>query len=73
MNILLATDSFPPNCGGSGWSTYELARALGERGHTVLVVKVVAGAGGPERQSDFEGIRVLEYHAYAPAVPGIRN
>ena len=73
MNILLATDSFPPNCGGSGWSTYELARGLVERGHTVLVVKVVAGAGGRERQADFEGIRVLEYHAFAPGIPGVRN
>ncbi len=28
MNILLPTDSFPPSAGGSGWSTYELARGL---------------------------------------------
>lgn len=73
MNILLPTDSFPPNCGGSGWSTYELARGLVERGHSVLVVKVVAGKGGRERAADYEGIRVIEYHAYAPAVPGVRN
>ena len=46
MNILLPTDSFPPNCGGSGWSTYELARGLMERGHKVVVVKVVAGSDG---------------------------
>ena len=48
MNILLPTDSFPPKCGGSGWSTYELARGLRERGHDVLVVKVVAGKSGAE-------------------------
>ena len=48
MKILLPTDSFPPNCGGSGWSTYELARGLVERGHDVLVVKVVAGKSGAE-------------------------
>lgn len=73
MNILLPTDSFPPNCGGSGWSTYELARGLVERGHTVLVVKVVAGRNSPEVATDYNGIRVLEYHAYAPALPGVRN
>ena len=73
MNILLPTDSFPPNCGGSGWSTYELARGLVERGHTVLVVKVVAGKSGAEVATHDNGIRVLEYHAYAPAVPGVRN
>ncbi|MBA3640448.1 MAG: glycosyltransferase family 1 protein, partial [Acidobacteria bacterium] len=73
MNILLPTDSFPPNCGGSGWSTYELARGLVERGHNVLVVKVVAGKSGAEVATHDNGIRVLEYHAYAPAVPGVRN
>jgi len=73
VNILLPTDSFPPNCGGSGWSTYELARGLMDRGHTVLVVKVVTGAGGPQRQSEYEGVRVIEHHAYAPKIPGLRN
>ena len=73
MNILLPTDSFPPNCGGSGWSTYELARGLVQRGHNVLVVQVVAGSGGPEHTTDYEGIRAIKYHAYAPAVPGLRN
>ena len=33
--ILIATDSFPPNCGGSGWSTWELARGLRARGHAI--------------------------------------
>ena len=23
MKVLIATDAFPPVCGGSGWSTYE--------------------------------------------------
>ena len=34
MNILIATDAFPPVCGGSGWSTFELARALRATGTT---------------------------------------
>lgn len=73
MNILLPTDSFPPGCGGSGWSTYELARALVDRGHHVLVLKVIAGRGGRERETEYDGIPVIEYHAYAPRVPGVRN
>jgi glycosyltransferase involved in cell wall biosynthesis len=43
------------------------------RGHSVLVVKVIAGAGGPERATEHGGIPVIEYHAYAPNLPGIRN
>ncbi|HVL68466.1 MAG TPA: glycosyltransferase family 4 protein [Vicinamibacterales bacterium] len=73
LRILLATDSFPPVCGGSGWSTYELARGLRERGHDVLVVKVAAGAGGPERETSYDALRVIEFRAWAPPVPGIRN
>jgi glycogen(starch) synthase len=60
MRILLATDAFPPVCGGSGWSTYELAKGLRARGHTITIVRPrVSGghrdsrrasgsAGGPE-------------------------
>ena len=28
MRILIATDAYPPVCGGSGWSTFELVRGL---------------------------------------------
>ena len=36
MRILIATDAFPPTSGGSGWSTYELARGLRAAGHGYL-------------------------------------
>src|SRR5205085_408397 len=39
MHILIATDAFPPVCGGSGWSSYELARGLRARGHRITVVQ----------------------------------
>ena len=39
MRILIATDAFPPTSGGSGWSTYELARGLRARGHEIVVVR----------------------------------
>jgi glycogen synthase len=73
MNVLLVTDSFPPHCGGSGWSTYELARGLRGRGHQVVVVKVSAAARGSEREATFDGLRVIDYRAFAPNVPGVRN
>ena len=39
LTIILATDVFPPRCGGSGWSTYHLAAALRARGHRVIVAR----------------------------------
>ena len=73
MRVVLSTDAFPPGCGGSGWSTYELARGLRERGHEVTVVKVIAGRSGAEQTTTYDSIPVIEYRAYAPAVPGVRN
>ena len=73
LNILLVTDSFPPKCGGSGWSTYELARGLRRLGRSVRVVKVTTGARGTERESTYDEIPVLEFRAFAPEVPGLRN
>ena len=73
MNLLLVTDSFPPKCGGSGWSTYELARGMRNRGHQVLVVKVSAAKRGVERETTYDGFRVIDYQVFAPPVPGLRN
>jgi glycogen(starch) synthase len=73
MTIILATDAFPPHAGGSGWSTYELARGLKARGHAVHVLKVTAGRGGREQHTSYEDIPVLDFPVYAPNVPAIRN
>ena len=73
MTILLVTDAFPPICGGSGWSTYELARGLRSRGHVVLVVQPRPGTAETVRETTFDGIRVLEFGATAPAIPYVRN
>jgi glycogen synthase len=73
MRILFATDSFPPVCGGSGWSTYELARGLGARGHDVIVAQPKPGTPPARRQREYDGIRVLEFGFPAPSLPYIRN
>lgn len=52
LTILLATDVFPPRCGGSGWSTYHLAAALRARGHRVIVARPRDG---------LVGARLVEY------------
>lgn len=37
--VLLVTDVYPPDCGGSGWSTHALATALQDRGVHVEVLE----------------------------------
>jgi glycosyltransferase involved in cell wall biosynthesis len=74
LRILLATDSFPPVCGGSGWSTWELARGLTARGHDVSVVKVdalsrVTGIF----EGRFEGVRVTNFARHVMDLPVVRN
>jgi glycogen synthase len=73
MKILLATDAFPPVCGGSGWSTYELARGLRTRGHDVVVVQPRPGQAGGIRDVDFDGFRIREFGFSAPSIPYVRN
>jgi glycogen synthase len=71
MKVLIATDSFPPDCGGSGWSTYELARGLRSRGHGVHIVQ--PRPGRPDGERDYDGFRVREAGVFAPAIPFVRN
>jgi glycogen(starch) synthase len=73
MKILLPTDSFPPSAGGSGWSTYELARGLRARGHAVLVVQPRPGTPRGVRERSYDDFRVLEFGASAPNLPYVRN
>jgi glycogen synthase len=72
MRILIATDAFPPLCGGSGWSTYELANGLRARGHDLFIVRPVfePDRGEPE---GYDGFRPIHVHAWAPPVPFVRN
>jgi glycosyltransferase involved in cell wall biosynthesis len=69
MRILVATDAFPPVAGGSGWSTYELARGLRARGHQIVVVQPYSRRA-PVAYDDFD---VIGYQVSAPAVPFVQN
>jgi glycogen(starch) synthase len=73
MKILIATDAFPPVCGGSGWSTYELARGLRARGHVITIVKPVPGRTTGVAETAYDGFLVREFGAPAPNIPYLRN
>ena len=69
MRILIATDAFPPVSGGSGWSTYELARGLRARGHELVIVQPYSDRA----PSAYDGFDVVGFRVNAPAVPFVRN
>ena len=73
MRILLATDSFPPGCGGSGWSTFELARGLRTTGHELVIVQPMPGRSPGLRERVYDDFTVIEYGVPAPNVPFLRN
>ncbi|MCA1559392.1 MAG: glycosyltransferase family 4 protein [Acidobacteria bacterium] len=73
MRILIPTDAFPPICGGSGWSTYALARDLRTRGHDVRVVQPKPGSPPGIQERTYDGFRVREFGAPAPDLPYVRN
>lgn len=73
LRVLIVTDSFPPACGGSGWSTWELTRGLTGRGHHVEVVKIAATPSAGITEDRYQNIRVTTFGVRAPAVPFMRN
>ncbi len=73
LRVLIVTDSFPPLCGGSGWSTWELVRGLGARGHHVEVVKIEIARTSGTFDSTYEGVRVTTFQKSAPQLPVVRN
>ena len=73
MRVLIPTDAFPPVCGGSGWSTYELARGLRARGHDVTIVQPVPGQPAGVTETVYDGFTVRRFGAPAPDIPYVRN
>ena len=64
---------FPPICGGSGWSTYELARGLRARGHDGDDRAAAPGAARRRADASYDGFTSHELAVAAPAVPFVRN
>lgn len=73
LRVLIATDAFPPVCGGSGWSTFELARGLRRAGHEVLIVQPRPGNRRGITERAYDGLSIVEVHSLAPGVPFLRN
>ena len=73
MRILIPTDASPPVCGGSGWSTYELARGLRSRGHEIAIVQPVPGESPGVTETSYDGFKVRRFGAPAPDIPYLRN
>ena len=73
LRVLIVTDAFPPVCGGSGWSTFELSRGLTARGHHVEVVKVDTAGRRGLFETTYEGLRVTEFCRPATTIPVVRN
>jgi glycosyltransferase involved in cell wall biosynthesis len=73
MKLALVTDVFPPNSGGSGWSTFYLARALEQRGHRVQIVMPRERKEPGVTEREYEGLPVTEYHYQAARLPFVRN
>jgi glycosyltransferase involved in cell wall biosynthesis len=71
--VLVATDSFPPLCGGSGWSSGELVRGLIALGHDVRVLKVAAGPTRGIVEDHYQSVPVTTFNVQAPRVPFVRN
>jgi glycosyltransferase involved in cell wall biosynthesis len=73
LRVLLATDAFPPVCGGSGWSTYELARGLRRLGHDVRVAQPRPGDPPGVVSTTYDGFPVTLIGSRAPTLPFLRN
>jgi len=68
VRVLFTADTFPPRCGGSGWSAFEQARALMARGHAVTVM--LPGGGG---RSSYECVPLVECAIATSRWPLVRH
>lgn len=73
MRIAIVSDVFPPKSGGSGWSSFFLARSLVQRGHTVQVIVPKEGQTFGETQREYAGLPITEFIYPAAHIPFVRN
>ena len=72
MRVLITTDAFPPVCGGSGWSTYELAKGLRSRSHHVEIIRPLVDHS-EEVTGSFDDFTPTMFRHWSPSVPYVRN
>lgn len=73
MNILLTSDVFPPDCGGSGWSTFFLAKALKSSGVNVKVITFDKNSAEKEiKREEYRGVEVIKYGRDLKENPAMR-
>lgn len=68
MRLLFAVDTFPPLCGGSGWSAFEQARAMMASGHEVTVIRP-----GQGDEDGYQGVPVLVVPRQRTTTPLVRH
>src|SRR5689334_2171836 len=73
MNIAIVSDVFPPKAGGSGWSSFYLAKALQQRGHGVQVILPRESREFGQAEREYEGLPVTEFLYKAAKIPFVRN
>ncbi len=56
--VLVVTDAYPPDCGGSGWSTHALVTGLRGVGVRVDVLEVDPRGDGPATDREFDDVRL---------------
>ncbi len=56
--VLIVTDAYPPDCGGSGWSTHALVTALRGAGWRVEVLEVDPRGERASVEREFEDVRL---------------
>ncbi len=72
LHIIMASDVFPPRCGGAGWSTHALAVALQGQGYTVTAIVPQERVGRVERNITL-GVPTVRVPYTATRLPFVRN
>jgi glycogen(starch) synthase len=72
MRLLIVSDAFPPGCGGSGWSTFHLVKALARAGHEVRVIVSSPGLAGM-RTRRYEDVEVGDFGFAFRDIPYVRS
>ncbi len=57
--VLIVTDVYPPDCGGSGWSAHSLVKTLASEGHRVEVMEIDPTGDDDARRYEGQTVRSI--------------